>query len=75
VHQEYAPDYDPNNRIPDNGRLTWAQDTHPDTPEWDLSDVPAKNVMLIGRHAQWSRKILSHHAFDMVYNELAKMIL
>ena len=74
IHNEYAPDHVPMPALVDNGNVTWAQDTHPDTPEWDLTDVPAENVMLVGRHAQWSRKVLSHHAFDIVYEELARMV-
>jgi hypothetical protein len=39
-------------------------DLHPETPEWDIYDVPADNVVLLGRYAEWSRKVLSHEAYQ-----------
>ncbi len=74
IHNEYSKDYIPDIALIGAGQVTWMTDTLPDTPEWDLGDTPADNVYLIGRHAQWSRKKLAHHAFDDVIEILEKIL-
>lgn len=64
LHLEYSQYYVPNQELIGDGKITWVPDTNPDTPEWDPQDVPADNVILVGRHAQWSRKVLSHNAYE-----------
>ena len=66
IHNEYSSKFTPSKELIGPGTVTWVKDLHPDTPEWDLEDTPSDNVFLIGRHAQWSRKKLAHHAFDDV---------
>ena len=74
IHCEYGKDYIPRVELIESGKVTWARDLAPDTPEWDPEDTPAENVHLIGRHAQWSRKKLAHHAFDDVIAILEKIL-
>lgn len=66
IHNEYTKDFSFKKELIESGQVTWAIDSNPGTPEWNLEDTPADNVYLIGRHAQWSRKKLAHHAFDDV---------
>jgi hypothetical protein len=42
---------------------------HPGTPRW--TTAPAKNVILLGRFAQWDRKLLSHQAYRTTRQNLA----
>jgi hypothetical protein len=74
VHLEYPSDHIINQDILGDGILCYAPDTRPDTPEWDPTDVPAKNVHLIGRHAEWNRKILSHDAYSKVLKILEEVL-
>ena len=74
VHFEYSQYYIPTQELVGNGKVTWVPDTYPDTPEWDLQDVPANNVHLIGRHAQWRRKILSHDAYEQTIEILEQKL-
>ncbi|KKL59409.1 hypothetical protein LCGC14_2215610 [marine sediment metagenome] len=74
IHMEYSQYYTPKQELIGNGKVTWVQDTMPDTPEWDPQDVPANNVHLIGRHAQWSRKILSHDAYEQTVEILEQKL-
>lgn len=66
VHNEYGKNYIPSMELVGSGQITWVRDMPPDTPEWDPEDTPADNVYLLGRFAQWSRKVLSHNAFENV---------
>lgn len=74
VHWEYSKDYIPKVELLGSGRVTWATDTMPDTPEWDPRDTPASNVTLLGRWAQWSRKILAHDAHYETTRVLEKIL-
>ena len=74
IHLEYSKDYIPKTELVGDGQITWVPDTLPDTPEWDLADVPAKNVFLIGRYAQWKRKVLSHDAYAEVQSILVEAL-
>ena len=73
-HTEYPSDHIINQDIIGDGILCYAPDTRPDTPEWDPTDVPAKNVYLIGRHAEWNRKVLSHDAYEKAKSIIEKLI-
>ena len=74
LHLEYSQYYVPTQELIGNGIVTWVPDTYPDTPEWDPQDVPADNVILVGRHAQWDRKILSHHAYEQTVKVLQEKL-
>ncbi len=74
IHFEYSQYYIPTQELIGDGKVTWVPDTYPDTPEWDLQDVPANNVHLIGRHAQWNRKILSYHAYEQTIDILEQKL-
>ena len=74
LHLEYSQYYIPTQELIGNGRVTWVPDMSPGTPEWNLQNVPADNVHLIGRHAQWSRKILSHHAYEQTIKILEQKL-
>jgi len=64
LHTEYSKDHIVNADLLDGGTVQWVRDTYPDTPEWDAFDVPADNVVLVGRWAQWKRKVLAHNAYE-----------
>jgi len=74
VHLEYPNDHIINQDITGDGVLLYAPDTRPDTPEWDPLDVPSKNVYLIGRHAEWNRRVLSHNAYEKAKSIIEKLI-
>lgn len=65
MYFEYIPGYDPKAvSFETDVQLRSAPDLHPDTPEWDPERVPSPKVVLAGRFAQWSRKVLTHDAKD-----------
>lgn len=72
IHNEYAQNYIPKMElVGENGRISWVPDFLPDIPPVvGLRDVPADNVILVGRWAQWDRKILSHNAYSQVLEVL-----
>jgi len=70
VHAEYGKDYVLKQELVGDGKITYVPDTWPNAPIWDPSDVPAKNVILVGRFAQWDRKVLSHNAYEFVLTKL-----
>ncbi len=74
VHFEYSQYYIPTQELIGNGKVTWVSDTYPATPEWNPQDVPADNIILVGRHAQWNRKILSHHAYEQTVKILEQKL-
>lgn len=74
IHNEYAPGYIPKMELVGaDGQITWATDISPNIAySWDPTDVPADNVILVGRFAQWDRKVLSHHAYAQTLEILEK---
>lgn len=72
VHNEYISGYIPKMElVGKEGRISWASDLIPGLMQmWDPKDVPADNVVLVGRWAQWSRKILSHDAYGQTIRAL-----
>ena len=75
IYVEYSQYYIPKQELVGTaGKITWVPDMSPGTPEWDPQDVPADNVILVGRHAQWSRKILSHHAYEQTIKILQEKL-
>lgn len=48
------------------------RDIHPATLPVEQDEWLAPNVVPVGRFAQWDRHALSHHAYERVYNLLAK---